>query len=203
MGEKLFGIDRCRDVFETARRTCPGDGVGAVRQMLELLAVEYRVAPEELERIPRSGPLVVTANPPLRTARRRHPRLILTQVRGDVRILTNSMLAIPELQSICIFVDPFGGAASIHSNAVALRDSLAWLKRGGLLATFPAGEVAHLNFRDGTTVDPSWNTAIARLARSSGSPALPVFFQGTNSMTFQLAGASTRCFAPPDCRANC
>lgn len=188
--EKLFGIDRCRDVFETARRTCPGDGVGAVRQMLELLAVEYRVAPEELERIPRSGPLVVTANHPFGLLDGAILASILTQVRGDVRILTNSMLAaIPELQSICIFVDPFGGAASIHSNAVALRDSLAWLKRGGLLATFPAGEVAHLNFRDGTTVDPSWNTAIARLARSSGSPALPVFFQGTNSMTFQLAGA--------------
>jgi putative hemolysin len=58
-----------------------------------------------------------------------------------------------------------------------------------LLATFPAGEVAHLNFRDGTTVDPPWNMAIARLVRISGSPALPVFFQGSNSLTFQLAGA--------------
>jgi len=49
--------------------------------------------------------------------------------------------------------------------------------------------VAHLNFRDGTTVDPPWNTAIARLARISGSTALPVFFQGSNSIGFQLAGA--------------
>ncbi|MEI9971876.1 MAG: hypothetical protein WDO73_07350 [Ignavibacteriota bacterium] len=62
--EKLFGIDRCRQVFETARREAAGDGVGAVRRMLELLAVEYRVAAGEVERIPRSGPLIVTANHP-------------------------------------------------------------------------------------------------------------------------------------------
>ena len=90
---------------------------------------------------------------------------------------------------MCIFVDPFGETGSVNANAGALREGLAWLRRGGLLATFPAGEVAHLNFRDGTTVDPPWNLAITRLARISGSSALPVFFQGSNSMAFQLAGA--------------
>jgi len=90
---------------------------------------------------------------------------------------------------VCIFVDPFGETGSVNANAGALREGLAWLRRGGLLATFPAGEVAHLNFRDGTTVDPPWNLAITRLARISGSSALPVFFQGSNSMAFQLAGA--------------
>ncbi len=99
------------------------------------------------------------------------------------------LAAIPELHGMCIFVDPFGESTSVKANAGALRESLLWLKRGGLLATFPAGEVAHFNFRDGTTVDHGWNTAIARLARISGSPALPVFFQGANSMAFQLAGA--------------
>jgi putative hemolysin len=188
--EKLFGIDRCREVFETARRTGPGDGASAVRRMLELLAVDYRVSAEELNRIPRTGPLIVTANHPFGLLDGAILASILTKLRSDVRILTNSMLAgIPELREICIFVDPFGAASSVSGNAGALRESLAWLKRGGLLAAFPAGEVAHLNFRDGTTVDPPWNLTIARLARISGSAALPVFFQGSNSLGFQLAGA--------------
>jgi len=188
--EKLFGIDRCRELFAIARHTVPGDPAGAVRRLLELLAVDYRVAEHELGRIPRSGPLIVTANHPFGLLDGAILAAILTGVRSDVRIFTNSMLeSFPELQSICIFVDPFGEASAVTANAAALRQGLAWLRRGGVLATFPAGEVAHLNFRDGTTVDPPWNMAIARLARISGSAALPVFFQGSNSMVFQLAGA--------------
>ena len=186
--EKLFAIDRCREVFETARRA--GDGPCAVSRMLELLAVDYRIAAEELERIPRSGPLIVTANHPFGLLDGAILACILTKLRPDVRILTNRMLAsFPELHGMCIFVDPFGEATSVNANAGALRESVGWLRRGGLLATFPAGEVAHLDFRDGTTADPPWNMAIARLARLSGSAALPVFFQGSNSMAFQLAGA--------------
>ena len=188
--EKLFGIERCREVFEAARRSGSGDGPRAIRRMLELLSVDYRVAPGELERIPRSGPLIVTANHPFGLLDGAILASILTTVRSDVRILANNMLAgFPELQGMCIFVDPFGETGSVKANAGALRESLAWLRRGGLLATFPAGEVAHLDFRDGTTVDPPWNIAIARLARIGGSTALPVFFQGANSMAFQLAGA--------------
>jgi len=62
--EKLFGIERCREVFAAARRSGSGDGPSAIRRMLELLSVDYRVAPEEVERIPRTGPLIVTANHP-------------------------------------------------------------------------------------------------------------------------------------------
>ena len=185
--EKLFGIDRCRQVFETARRA--GDGVEAVCRMLELLGVDYGAAAGEMERIPRSGPVVVTANHPFGLLDGAILAAILTRVRPDVRVLTNSMLAeIRELRDLCIFVNPFGEPGSVAANAGALRQSVAWLRRGGLLAAFPAGEVAHLDFRDGTTVDPPWNVTIARLARLSGSAALPVFFRGSNSMAFQLAG---------------
>lgn len=62
--EKLFGIERCREVFETARRTGSGDAASAIRRMLELVGVDYRVAAEELERIPRSRALIVAANHP-------------------------------------------------------------------------------------------------------------------------------------------
>jgi putative hemolysin len=188
--ERLFGLDRCREVFEAVRRTGCADGASAIRRMLQLLAVDYRASNEELDRIPRSGPLIVTANHPFGLLDGAILAAILTSVRSDVRILTNNMLAgIPELHGMCIFVDPFGETGSVNANASALRESLVWLRRGGLLAAFPAGEVAHLDFRDGTTVDPPWNVAIARLARLSGSAALPVFFQGANSMAFQLAGA--------------
>ncbi len=39
-------------------------------------------------------------------------------------------------------MDPFGGAAK--ANWRGMRQSIAWLEQGGLLVTFPAGEVAAL-----------------------------------------------------------
>jgi len=126
--------------------------------------VTYHVAAGEFERIPQSGPVIVTSNHPFGLLDGAILAAILTSARRDVRILTNSMLAnIPELRGLCIFVDPFGEPGSVGGDAGTLRDSVAWLRTGGL----PAGEVAHLDFRDGTTVDPPWNPTIARLARLS------------------------------------
>jgi hypothetical protein len=69
-----------------------------------------------------------------------------------------------------------------------LKESIAWLERGGLLAVFPAGEVAHLNLKEGAVTDPEWNRSIARIIRFTRASALPVFFPGANSALFQLLG---------------
>jgi putative hemolysin len=100
--EKFFGFDRCRAVYQAACRTSP-DTPALTRRMLELLSVNYRVAPGELDRIPRTGALLVTANHPFGILDGVILAAILTAVRSDVRILTNSMLAsLPELHSLCI-----------------------------------------------------------------------------------------------------
>jgi len=85
-------------------------------------------------------------------------------------------------------VNPFGRKESIGGNAGALRECYAWLRRGGLLAAFPAGEVAHLNWRDGNLADPRWNSSVVRIALRAGAAVVPVFFEGSNSVAFQLAG---------------
>lgn len=37
-------------------------------------------------------------------------------------------------------------------------------------------------------VDPAWNTTAARLARKIRCPSVPLFFEGANSVPFQLLG---------------
>jgi putative hemolysin len=37
--------------------------------------------------------------------------------------------------------------------------------------------------------DPKWNTATARFARKAGCVTLPLFFNGANSLPFQMMGA--------------
>jgi putative hemolysin len=184
--QRLFRIDQLSQLFETARRA---GGGGAVTRLLELLGVDYCCAPGEVERIPRTGPVVLVANHPFGLLDGAILATLLPTVRRDYRILANSILAdVPELRDQCIFVNPFGRPDSVAENAVALRQSTAWLRQGGLLACFPAGEVAHLNLRQRRLVDPPWNSAISRLAVLARAATVPVFFRGANSIGFQIAG---------------
>ena len=107
-----------------------------------------------------------------------------------MKFLANSMLAvIPQLHERCIFVNPFGGRESKLENTKPLCDCIEWLRGGGILAVFPAGEVAHLDWRQRAVTDPPWSPTVARLIRRVGCPALPMFFKGSNSVSFQLMGA--------------
>ena len=113
----------------------------------------------------------------------------LAAVRPDVKVMANHLLAtLPEARQHCIFVNPFGGPGAVLSNQSGLKDSIAWLKKGALLAAFPAGEVAHLNLREGAVTDPEWNRNIARLIRLTGATVLPIYFLGANSALFHLLG---------------
>jgi putative hemolysin len=177
---KLFAVDRLLEHLEAARRR-EGD---PFENLLDLLGITYQVDAQELARVPRSGPLLTVANHPFGLLEGAILAVLLPKVRSDVRFLANSLLeSVPELRDRCIFVDPFGSTEAIPGNAGALRDCCGWLRRGGALVAFPAGEVAHLNG------DSQWNPAAIRIAQRFGASVLPVFFEGSNSLAFHLAGA--------------
>src|SRR5262249_722042 len=73
-------------------------------------------------------------------------------------------------------------------NRRPLRTCLEWLSRSGLLAMFPSGEVAHLDWMEHSVTDPPWKTTAARFALRAQCPVIPVFFEGANSLSFQLTG---------------
>ena len=170
----------------TNAETAPG-GSGVFARFLEELGVRWSCSAEDMARVPRSGPVVVVANHPFGLAEGMTLGALLGQVRPDVKFLANSMLAgIPGTEEYLIPVDPFGGAAK--ANWRGLRRSIRWLEQGGLLVTFPAGEVAALKLPRMEIAEPEWNDRIARLIRITGARTVPVFFHGVNSAAFQLAG---------------
>ena len=62
---------------------------------------------------------------------------VLRRVRPDFKIMANSLLAsVPELRAGFIFVNPYGGGASIQENRMPMRECLEWLAKGGMLALF-------------------------------------------------------------------
>ena len=156
---------------------------------LEALEIGYDVSAQEAACVPASGPLVVVANHPYGAADGLVLASLLSRTRPDVRLLGNHLLGrIPELRRLLIPVNVYGGARSTAGNGAALRAALKWVRAGGALAVFPAGEVSHAASRGAAVADPAWAPAIAVLAQRAGASVLPVFFEGSNSRLFQAAG---------------
>ncbi len=159
-------------------------------KVLEQLNVSYDVPEADLSRImiPK-GPVIVVANHPFGGIETVVLASILRSMRCDVKFMANYLLsAIPEIRELLIAVNPFPGTTSVRENIRPIRESIQWVKDGGMLVVFPAGAVSHFDPQKGTITDPAWSPSIARIIRKTGAPVLPVFFQGTNSAAFHVAG---------------
>src|SRR5579871_6670115 len=177
-------VGRARNLYRRVQKSADGFKLQA---LLEEMRIHLRVNAADESRIPAAGPVVVVANHPYGVLDGAVLTVLLTRVRPDVKVLTNSLLGdIPELQRHCIFVDPFQTDRSVESNRRPLREALTWLRRGGMLAIFPAGEVSHWQMPVTQIVDSQWNDTAVRLIRRTDATALPIFFCGHNGVAFQL-----------------
>ena len=178
-----------KEAHELYQRACGRSGNSILENLLREMEVDLQVDAADLHRIPKTGPVVVVANHPYGMLDGAVLGALLARVRPDVKVMTNLLLeSVPELQRYCIFVDPMGASKSQERNRRALKSSLAWLRQGGMLAVFPAGQVSHWQLPQGTVADPPWSDVAVRLIRKTGAAALPVYFCGQNSIGFQLVG---------------
>ncbi len=183
---KFAPVDRVRDLYRRVQQSPEGF---TLENLLAEMRIDLRLDAADQSRIPTTGPVVVVANHPYGLLDGAILTILLTRVRPDVKVLTNFVLGdVPELQQHCIFVDPFQTDHSVESNRRAMREALAWLRAGKMLAIFPAGEVSHWQLPAAQIADPEWNETAVRLIRKTGASALPVYFCGHNGVGFQLLG---------------
>jgi putative hemolysin len=139
--------------------------------------------------VPSRGPLIVAANHPHGALDGLVVLERISRVRQDVRLIANHLLArVPDVQDLCFFVDPFERDDSMRRSLAGLRAAHLWLRRGGAVIIFPAGEVAHRRTRDGIVIDSPWRSTVGRLAISTDARILPVQIAGRNSRVFYAAG---------------
>jgi putative hemolysin len=180
---RLLRIDQLEAMYARTR------GQGFVRTLLEELQIQLHVSPADLARIPATGAVVAVSNHPTGILDGVMLADLLTQIRPDVRILTNQLLGdLPELSRLCIFIDPFDRPETRSANGRALRQAIQHLRAGGMLLIFPAGEVSHFDFRKRAISDPTWNKTAARLIRLTRAKSLPILIRGANGIPFQMLG---------------
>jgi putative hemolysin len=95
---------------------------------------------------------------------------------------------IPEISSLCFFVDPFGGPEAAARSRAGLRAAHLWVRGGGVLVMFPSGEVAHSRRPDGEYEESPWLPTVGRIVDATNATVVPAFIAGTNSRWFYRAG---------------
>ena len=184
---RLLGIDQLDRIYHSTTEDRP-----ISEQLLDKLAVTYRVSGLDLQQIPRTGATVIVANHPFGILEGAVLATVLQRIRPDVRFLANQVLdRIPEIQDLIIPVNVLGGTA--QNNAAGLRRALEFLQGGGCLVVFPAGEVSHFQPREGMVADSRWHTVVARLVEALSRKGVavatvPAYIRGSNSFLFQVLG---------------
>ncbi|MFN3937899.1 MAG: lysophospholipid acyltransferase family protein [Gemmobacter sp.] len=162
------------------------------RSFWEVIAGRYGltlvVTRGSLSAIPANGPLVVIANHPYGILDGLMMGLILDRVRGDFRILANSVFRKAEaLDRVILPVDFDAGREAQRRNLDTRALALDYLAQGGAVGVFPGGTVSTAARPFGLPLDPSWRNFTAKMVDRSGAAVVPLFFEGHNSRLFQIA----------------
>jgi putative hemolysin len=188
LAERALAFERLANIYRQVAAV-PSTPADFAARALGSLGVRFAVDPAQLERLPSSGPAVVVANHPFGGIEGLFLISLLLRVRSDTRLIANKLLnRIPEIRDSIIPVDAFGGPRAARENVRALRQALAHVHGGGMIALFPAGIVSHLHLSAGRVCDPAWSDSAARLIKLCRAPVIPIHFGGSNSAVFQTLG---------------
>ncbi|MEM7630949.1 MAG: lysophospholipid acyltransferase family protein [Pseudomonadota bacterium] len=159
------------------------------RACLDVMGIALTTPQAQLDRIPKTGPVIVVANHPHGMVDGMIFADLIGRVRPDYRILTRSLLtAIDEVAGSYMIPVPFPHDPDAQRKGVEMRaKAMQHLKDGGVVALFPSGVVAASETWWGPAVEGEWNVFTAQLIRRSGATVLPMKFPGQNSRAYQIA----------------
>lgn len=183
--EYLLGITLIRKIY----RQAISDKNNIYNGIIEALNTEIQTNRREILKIPLNGACMVIANHPYGCIEGIAIMRTLFAIRSDVKIVATHLLkSVPEFGDSMIFVDPNESEQSKAINIKALKTSVDWLRSGGMLVVFPAGEVSLFSFKDKSIQDKEWHSTYISLALKLRCAVVPAFIHGSNSYFFQIIG---------------
>ena len=158
------------------------------KQALDVMGIELKTPQEQIDRIPKDGPLIITSNHPHGLVDGMVLAELIGRVRTDYKILTRSLLTgITEIDQFMIPVPFPHEEDALEKNLVMRKDAMNHLKGGGVVILFPSGVVGASKTAFGPVVEEQWNPFTAKMIQRSQAKVLPVYFPGGNSRWYQVA----------------
>jgi len=155
--------------------------------MVERYGLSLKVVGGSLSNIPKEGPVVMIANHPYGILDGLMMGHILSQARGDFRILAHRVFRKAEdLDRVILPISFEDTKEALALNIQTRKDALRYLSEGGAIGIFPGGTVSTAAKPFGRPMDPGWRSFTARMIAKSQATVVPVFFDGHNSRLFQV-----------------
>lgn len=158
-------------------------------EVIKRLDLDVQLFGSSLAKTPKTGPLVVVANHPYGVLDGIVICWLVSQIRPDFKILINNVLCrAPEMAAHVLPVDFDETPEALQTNLTSRKQARAHLDEGGVLIVFPSGAISttpRIWARQAEEID--WAPLTAQLIRKTRARVMPIFFEGQNSMAFQIA----------------
>ena len=156
--------------------------------MVDRYGLSLDIVGGALSNIPSEGPVILIANHPYGILDGLMMGHILSQARGDFRILANSVFRKAEdLNRIVLPISFDETREGVQTNIVTRKTALDYLGQGGAIGVFPGGTVSTAERPFGRPMDPMWRSFTARMIAKSNATVVPIYFDGHTSRLFQMA----------------
>jgi putative hemolysin len=182
---EVSGLKRLEKFYDSIGHLHDLEFVAGVFTNLDL---DLEVSDADMQNIPTTGGVVFVANHPYGAIDGLALVQVLARRRPDLKVMANFLLQqLEPLRDRFIGVNPFEQMGS-RSSFQGMRQAMEHVKQGGALAVFPAGEVSSWHTTTRAISDPRWKVPAIKLIQHLAVPVVPVWFDGANSVVFQMLG---------------
>lgn len=157
------------------------------KKTLDILNIDYYA--ENITNIPKKGSAIIVANHPFGLLDGLIICSIICDIRKDYKILINAEVSqVDQIREYLLPIKFSKVKADIKKNIITKKKAIEHLNSGGILITFPSGEVATSSFIFNEVGEREWKPMIGSIINKTHADIVPVRFFGKNSLFFHTIG---------------